>query len=162
MESIQTPLRPSTFNSAQEPFASSLAIVRTREPTTILISITHSLSAPLRPTPAEVRNPLRHPLPPNCTPSALCTIPSQHDLCILCTLPNPQTPTLPAVQNGPVQRTPPRPKKKKKREKPSLTKQLDTAAARPLNSSAERSSPFHFPHRGPIIDCSREREREIM
>ncbi|OCK99833.1 uncharacterized protein K441DRAFT_652064 [Cenococcum geophilum 1.58] len=91
MESIQTPLRPSTFNSAREPFTSSLAVVWTREPTTI------PLSAPLRPTPAEVRNPLRHPLtlptalplhsalyPPNTTSASSARFQTQ-------------TPTLPAA-----------------------------------------------------------------
>ena len=114
------------------------------------------LSAPLRPTPAEVRNPLRYPLtlrtalplhsalyPPNTTSASSARF---------------QTPKQQPFQPHKTGQSSAHLLSPKNERSPASPKQLDTAAARPLNLSAERSSPFHFPHHGPIIDCSRESE----
>ena len=89
------------------------------------------LSAPLRPTPAEVRNPLRYPL----------TLPTA--LPLHSALYPPNTTSASSARFRTPKYQPSQPHKPgessahllglKKREKPSLTEQLDTVAARPLN-----------------------------
>ena len=116
MESIQTPSPIFTQLCSRALYFFSC---RSLEPTIILISITHPLSAPLRPALAEVRNPLRHPL----TLSSQLQLPTALPLHSALYSANTtsasssarfQTPKhqFPAAQNGPVQRTP-RPQKKK-------------------------------------------------
>ena len=162
MESIQTPLRSSTFNSAQEPFTSSFTVVWTREPTTIVISITHPLSAPLRATPAEVRNPLRHPLT---LPTAL----PLHSALSLPTRPlHPLHASRPPNTNSPSRTKRASPahtssiQKEKKERSPASQKQLDTAAAK--SAIFVRRTLFPLPLSASRADLSivQKREREIM
>ena len=160
MESIQTPLRPSTFDSAQEPFASSLVVVWTGEPTIVLISITHPLSAPLRPALAGVRTLLRHPL----------TLPAALPLHSALYLPNTTSasssarfqtpkhqPSQPHKRDSPAHTSSAQKKKRKKKEAHPY-KATRYGSRKAAKSVRQALFPFPLPHRGPITDCLGERE----